>query len=95
MLLSLDKDLYPFMKIILIHSSQRTSRKIPWLYFGSSYLKMKRLERQLSGDRINLQKTVLNLNNNNFPVDEYLDKIESSGLDVKVIETSFANIEDI
>ena len=37
----------------------------------------------------------MNLNNNNFPVDEYLDKIETSGLDVKVIETSFANIEDM
>ena len=43
------------MKIIFSHSSQFTDYKIPWLYFGSSYLRMKYWESKLSGNRINLQ----------------------------------------
>ena len=43
------------MKIIFAHSSRFTDYKIPWLYFGNSYLKMKYWESKLSGDRINLQ----------------------------------------
>ena len=58
MLLLLNKDFCPYMKIILLHSSQSTNRKIPWLYFGNSFLKMKRLEKKLSGNRINLQKEI-------------------------------------
>ena len=58
MLLLLNKDFCPSMKIILLHSSQSTNRKIPWLYFGNSFLKMKRLEKKLSGNRINLQKEI-------------------------------------
>ena len=56
--LLLDKDFYPFMKITLAHSSKFSSYKIPWLYFGSSYLKMKYCEKKLSGPKINLQHKI-------------------------------------
>ena len=46
------------MKIILVHSSQFTDQKTPWLYFGSSYLKTKLCERRLSEKRINLQDEI-------------------------------------
>ena len=56
--LLLDKDFYPFMIITLAHSSKFASYKVPWLYFGSSYLKMKYCEKKLSGPKINLQHKI-------------------------------------
>ena len=58
MLLLLDKNFYPLMKIILVHSIWSKNKKIPWLYFGSSYLKMKIWEKKLLGKRINIQKEI-------------------------------------
>ena len=58
MLLLLDKNFYPLMKIILVHSSWSKDIKMPWLYFGSSYLKMKNWEKKFSGMRINIQKEI-------------------------------------
>ena len=56
MLLLLDKNFYPLMKIILVHSRWSKDKKMPWLYFGSSYLKMKNWEKKFSGTKINIQK---------------------------------------
>ena len=42
-----------------------------------------------------LQSAVLNLNNQNFPVDKYLDKFEDGGFKVKSITTSFDGIDNI
>ena len=46
------------MKIILAHRSYSTNSKIPWIYFGNSYLKMKECENKLDGKRINLQDEI-------------------------------------
>ena len=46
------------MKIFLAHSLQFADQKTPWLYFGSSYLKMKVCERKLSKKRINFQNEI-------------------------------------
>ena len=58
MLLLLDKNFYPFMQIILTHSSKIVDCKIPWIYFGNSYSKMKDWEKKLGSKRINLQNEV-------------------------------------
>ena len=46
------------MKIFLAHSLQIVDQKTSWLYFGSSYSKMKVCERKLSKKRINLQNEI-------------------------------------
>tara|TARA_Y100000590_G_scaffold142382_1_gene163381 strand:- start:237 stop:2048 length:1812 start_codon:yes stop_codon:yes gene_type:complete len=43
------------MKIILTHSSKSISYNKEWIYFGCSFLKMKKWESQIRGKRINLQ----------------------------------------
>ncbi|MDP7610100.1 MAG: hypothetical protein QF814_10315, partial [Candidatus Marinimicrobia bacterium] len=42
-----------------------------------------------------LQNSVLNLENNNFPVGEYLDNIEEQGFDIKSVTMSFGNIDEM
>ena len=42
-----------------------------------------------------LQNSVLNLNNQNFPVAKYLDKLKDQGIEVKSITTSFDGIDNI
>ena len=46
------------MKIILAHISRFKNKEVPWIYFGSSYLKMKNWEKKFSGKRINLQEEI-------------------------------------
>ena len=46
-------------------------------------------------DNKNLQKSILNLSNNNFPVNEYLDEFKKNDLDISVVEMSFSNIENM
>ena len=46
------------MKIVLAHSHSLQDSAIPWIYFGGSYLKMKKCEKKLSGKRINLQNNI-------------------------------------
>ena len=46
-------------------------------------------------DNKNLQKSILNLSNNNFPVNEYLDEFEKNNLDTSVVEMSFSNFENM
>ena len=46
-------------------------------------------------DNKNLQKSILNLSNNNFPVNEYLDEFEKNDLDISVVEMSFSNVENM
>jgi hypothetical protein len=40
-----------------------------------------------------LQGSVLNLENNDYPVDEFLDKIEEKGFEIKAISMSFENVD--
>ena len=67
------------MQIILAHSSQFSSffnsNKIPWLYFGSSYLKMRHWENKLSNKRINLQNEIHTQAQNQKKI--FLDWIEA------------------
>ncbi len=42
-----------------------------------------------------IQSSVLNLNNKNFPVDKYLDKFEDEGFKVKSITASFDGIDNV
>jgi hypothetical protein len=42
-----------------------------------------------------LQNSVLNLENNNFPVGEYLDNFEEQGFDIKSVTMSFGNIDEM
>jgi hypothetical protein len=42
-----------------------------------------------------LQNSVLNLENNNFPVGEYLDNFEKQGFDIKSVTMSFGNIDEM
>tara|TARA_B100002052_G_scaffold84823_1_gene77928 strand:- start:70 stop:2064 length:1995 start_codon:yes stop_codon:yes gene_type:complete len=46
-------------------------------------------------DNKNLQKSILNLSNNNFPVNEYIAEFENNNLDVNVVEMSFSNLENM
>ena len=48
------------MKIILTDSRSLRNSKAPWIYFGGSYLNMKKYENKLSGKRINLQDGIHN-----------------------------------
>ena len=43
----------------------------------------------------NLQNSVLNLGNNNFPIDEYLDKINEEGFEVQSITMSFDEVDNM
>ena len=45
--------------------------------------------------KVEIQNSVLNLNNQNFPVDKYLDKFEDEGFKVKSITASFDGINNI
>ena len=42
-----------------------------------------------------LQNSVLNLENNNFPVGEYLDNFDEQGFDIKSVTMSFGNIDEM
>ena len=53
------------------------------------------MQRQKAINKENLQNSVLNLDNQNFPVGEYLDKMEDKGFKVKSITMSFANIDNM
>ena len=53
------------------------------------------MKRQKELKKVNLQDSVLNLENNNFPVGDYLDEIENTGFEVKSVTMSFDNIEDM
>ena len=44
------------MKIFLAHFSKFADTKTSWIYFGSSYLKMKYCEGKLTGERIILNR---------------------------------------
>ena len=48
------------MKLILANSPSLPNSKVPWVYFGSSYLKMRECEKKLLGKRINLQDDIHN-----------------------------------
>ena len=45
--------------------------------------------------REKLQGSVLNLENNDYPVDEFLDKIEKQGFEIKAVSMSFENVEEM
>ena len=53
------------------------------------------MKRQKELKKVNLQDSVLNLENNNFPAGDYLDEIEKQGFEVKSVTMSFDNIEDM
>ena len=63
------------MKLILANSLSLRSSKIPWIYFGGSYLKMKECEKKLLGKRINLQDDIHNFAKTKKKL--YLEWIES------------------
>ncbi len=42
-----------------------------------------------------MQNSVLNLENHDFSVEEYLDKIESEGFKIKSVTMSFGNIDEM
>ena len=42
-----------------------------------------------------LQNSVLNLENHNFPVDQYLDKIEESGFEIESVTMSFGSVNEM
>ena len=46
-------------------------------------------------DNKNLHKSILNLSNNNFPVNEYIAEFEENDLDTNVVEMSFSNVENM
>ena len=48
------------MKLILANSPSLPNSKVSWVYFGSSYLKMRECEKKLLGKRINLQDDIHN-----------------------------------
>jgi len=53
------------------------------------------MKQQKAIKKNDLQNSVLNLENNNFPVGEYLDNIEEQGFDTKSVTMSFGNIEEM
>ena len=55
-------------------------------------MNMKRQKTIKKGD---LQNSVLNLENHDFPVEEYLDKIEDEGFKIKSVTMSFGNIDEM
>ena len=53
------------------------------------------MKQQKAIKKNDLQNSVLNLENNNFPVGEYLDNIEEQGFDIKSVTMSFGNIDEM
>jgi uncharacterized protein YqgQ len=53
------------------------------------------MKNQKSIKKKNIQNSVLNLENHNFPVDEYLDKIEEQGIEIKSVTMSFGNVDEM
>ena len=46
-------------------------------------------------DNKNLQKSILNLSNNNFSVNEYLDELDENEYDTSIVEMSFSDVENM
>ena len=46
-------------------------------------------------DNKNLQKSILNLSNNNFSVNEYLDELDENEYDTSIVEMSFTDVENM
>jgi hypothetical protein len=53
------------------------------------------MKQQKAIKKNDLQNSVLNLENNNFPVGEYLDNIKEQGVDIKSVTMSFGNIDEM
>jgi len=53
------------------------------------------MKQQKAIKKNDLQNSVLNLENNNFPVGEYLNNIEEQGFDIKSVTMSFGNIDEM
>ena len=53
------------------------------------------MKQQKAIKKNDLQNSVLNLENNNFPVGEYLDNIEEQGIEIKSVTMSFDNIDNM
>jgi hypothetical protein len=53
------------------------------------------MKNQKSIKREKLQGSVLNLENNDYPVDEFLDKIEEQGFEIKAVSMSFENVDEM
>jgi len=53
------------------------------------------MKNQKSIKREELQNSVLNLGNNDYPVEEILDKIKEHGFEIKAISMSFENIDEM
>jgi len=53
------------------------------------------MKQQKAIKKEDLQNSVLNLENHNFPVDEYLDKIEEEGFEIKSVTMSFGNVDEM
>ena len=53
------------------------------------------MKQQKAIKKNDLQNSVLNLENNNFPVGEYLDNIEKQGIEIKSVTMSFDNIDNM
>ena len=53
------------------------------------------MKNQKSIKREELQNSVLNLGNNDYPVEEILDKIEEQGFEIKAVSMSFENVDEM
>ena len=62
---------------------------------GTLVLVSMNMKQQKAIKKEDLQNSVLNLENHNFPVDEYLDKIEEEGFEIKSITMSFGNVDEM
>ena len=62
---------------------------------GTLALVSMNMKQQKSIKKEDLQNSVLNLENHNFPVDEYLDKIEEEGFEIESVTMSFGNADEM
>jgi hypothetical protein len=62
---------------------------------GTLALVSMNMKQQKAIKKEDLQNSVLNLENHNFPVDEYLDKIEEEGFEIESVTMSFGNAEEM
>jgi hypothetical protein len=62
---------------------------------GTLALVSMNMKQQKAIKKVNLQNSVLNLENHNFPVDEYLDKIEEEGFEIESVTMSFGNVDEM
>ena len=62
---------------------------------GTLVLVSMNMKQQKAIKKEDLQNSVLNLENHNFPVDEYLDKIEEEGFEIESITMSFGNVDEM